>query len=114
MSVLGRVGNGASLVDQTKQGTKKNIPLYKRLPMSYSSWPWKVPEFLVANIYVHYILEPCLLGYQSLPRSNIAHSTLVHHWCGCLCGHHVQKIGHQPVMVANPARGELNTESCPR
>ena len=28
-----------------------------------------------------------------------------------LCGHHFQQTGHQPGMVANPARGQLNREN---
>ena len=30
--------------------------------------------------------------------------------CVCVCGRHFQQIGHQPGMVANPARGQLNKE----
>ena len=31
--------------------------------------------------------------------------------CVCVCGRHFQQIGHQPGMVANPARGQLNKEN---
>ena len=31
--------------------------------------------------------------------------------CVCVCGHHFQQIGHQPGMVTNPARGQLNWEN---
>ena len=29
----------------------------------------------------------------------------------CVCGRHFQQIGHQPGMVANPARCQLNKEN---
>ena len=32
--------------------------------------------------------------------------------CVCVCvGRHFQQIGHQPGVVANPARGQLNKEN---
>ena len=31
--------------------------------------------------------------------------------CVCVCGHHFQQTGHQPGMVGNPARGQLNREN---
>ena len=31
--------------------------------------------------------------------------------CVCVCGRHFQQIGHQPGMVANPARGQLSKEN---